>query len=35
LIKAVKDIVGGYNNAEHRMLKKPPPPPNEMIKEDV
>ena len=28
----MKDIVEGYNNTEHRMLKKSP---NEMTKEDV
>ena len=32
MIQAVKDIVEGYNNTEHRMLKKSP---NEMTKEDV
>ena len=31
MIQAVKDIVEGYNNTEHRMLKKSP---NEMTKED-
>ena len=32
MIQAVKDIVEGYNNTEHRMLMKSP---NEMSKEDV
>ena len=32
IIQAVKDIVEGYNNTEHRMLKKSP---NEITKEDV
>ena len=32
MIQAVKDIVEGYNNTEHRMLKKSP---NEMTKEDI
>ena len=32
MIQAVKDIVEGYNNTEHRMLKKSP---DEMTKEDV
>ena len=32
MIQAVNDIVEGYNNTEHRMLKKSP---NEMTKEDV
>ena len=32
VIQAVKDIVEGYNNTEHRMLKKSP---NEMTKDDV
>ena len=32
IIQAVKDIIEGYNNTEHRMLKKSP---NEMTKDDV
>jgi len=32
MIQAFKDIVEGYNNAEHRMHKEIP---NEMTKEDV
>ena len=32
IIQTMKDIVEGYNNTEHRMLKKSP---NEMTKDDV
>ena len=32
MIQVVKDIVEGYNNTDHHMLKKSP---NEMTKEDV